>query len=325
LDALRTELAAPVRAAVAAAVAADLERAGLRDWPDDLDSLAGQVDGRQGEHLVRGYPAFVDEGDTVALRVLATAAEQAIAMPAGVARLLRLSTASPVKAAERSLSSRARLVLSVHPGGPAPAGQGAAGGGAGPAALLEDCADAATLDLLGAQAPWTRTEFRELQGRAAAELAGRTIEVAGAVQQVLAVAHDVRRALPERPPAAQAAAVQDIRAQVRDLLPAGFVTRAGAGRLADLARYLRAISVRLEHLGRDVERDRARMLRVQAVQQAYDAVVGAVPAPRAAQADVRDIAWLIQEFRVSLWAQRLGTARPVSEQRIYRAIDAIAP
>ena len=65
------------------------------------------------------------------------------------------------------------------------------------------------------------------------------------------------------------------------------------------------------------------MDRVHAVQDAYDDVVAALSPARAAAADVRDIAWMIEELRVSLWAQQLGTPRPVSEQRIYRALDAI--
>jgi ATP-dependent helicase HrpA len=67
------------------------------------------------------------------------------------------------------------------------------------------------------------------------------------------------------------------------------------------------------------------MQRVRVVQDAYDELVRALPASRAAAADVRDIGWLIEELRVSLWAQQLGTARPVSERRIFRAIDAIRP
>jgi ATP-dependent helicase HrpA len=65
------------------------------------------------------------------------------------------------------------------------------------------------------------------------------------------------------------------------------------------------------------------MARVHAVQDAHDELVRALSPARAAGEDVRDIDRLIQEFRVSLWAQQLGTARPVSEQRIYRAIDAV--
>jgi ATP-dependent helicase HrpA len=126
-------------------------------------------------------------------------------------------------------------------------------------------------------------------------------------------------------PAAQAAAIEDIKVQFRRLLPAGFVTAAGAGRLADLARYVTAIGRRLDRLPRDVDTDRARMARVHAVQAGYDELVRALPAGRAAADDVRDIGWQIEELRVSLWAQQLGTARPVSEQRIFRAIDAVLP
>ena len=88
-------------------------------------------------------------------------------------------------------------------------------------------------------------------------------------------------------------------------------------------RYVTAIARRLERLPRDVDTDRARMARVHAVQAAYDELVRALPPVRAAAEDVRDIGRLVEEFRVSLWAQQLGTPRPVSEKRIFRAIDAI--
>jgi ATP-dependent helicase HrpA len=103
------------------------------------------------------------------------------------------------------------------------------------------------------------------------------------------------------------------------------VAAVGVAHLPDLTRYITAIERRLELLGRDVEVDRGRMIRVHAVQDAYDKLVRALPSPRAGADDVRDIGRLIEELRVSLWAQQLGTARPVSEKRIYRAMDDIAP
>ena len=80
---------------------------------------------------------------------------------------------------------------------------------------------------------------------------------------------------------------------------------------------------RLERLPHGVGADRERMSRVQAVQSAYNELRQALSPARAEADDVRDIARMIEEFRVSLWAQQLGTSRPVSEQRIYRAIDAV--
>ncbi len=310
LTALQEQLAAPVRRAVAAAVGTELERDGLHDWPEDLPELVQVVERRAGEHTVRGFPALVDAGDQVGVRVFASAGEQAAAMRGGLRRLLRLAVTSPGKAVERSLSTRARLVLGANPDGSL-------------AALLDDCADAAVDSIVGRTLPWTRAAFLELRDRTATEIIPSTIDMVNRVERVLAAAHEVRRALPDRPPPAQLDAIEDIRAQFRRLLPTGFVARAGRDRLADLARYMTALARRLERLARDIDTDRGRMQRVMAVQQAYDGVVAALPRTRTAAADVRDIGWLIEELRVSLWAQQLGTSRPVSEQRIYRAIDAI--
>ena len=310
LPALQEQLAAPVRRAVADAVAGELERSGLREWPEDLAELPKLVERTSGAHTVRGYPALVDEGATAAIRVFASTGEQRTAMREGTRRLLRLCVPSPVKAAERSISPRARLVLGSIPDGSL-------------TALLEDCADAA-VDALVREPPWTRDRFAELRACVAGELVAATVELVGRVEQVLAAAHDVRLGLPAQPPGSQTEAIEDIRDQFRRLLPPGFVTAAGGDRLADITRYLQAVRRRLDVLPRDIDTDRARMLRVRAVRDAYDELVRALPATRARAQDVVDIGWQIEELRVSLWAQQLGTPRPVSEKRIYRAIDAVA-
>ncbi|MEW5809309.1 MAG: ATP-dependent RNA helicase HrpA [Actinomycetota bacterium] len=308
LTELQRTLAAPARDAVAAA-AGDLERSGLRAWPD-VDELPRVVErpGRSG-NTVRGFPALVDEGASVAVRVFPSAAEQAAAAPAGTRRLLRLTGPSVAKQVEKALDMRTRLTLGTNPDGSL-------------AALIEDCADAA-MQLLAPEALWSRTEFEQARTRVAQSLVSTTSDVVRRAEKVIAALHDVTLALPDRPSAAQADAIADIRAQLARLVPAGFVAAAGAPRLADLTRYLMAVSRRLERLPQGLGADRERMARVAAVQDAYDDVVAALSPTRAAAADVRDIAWMIEEFRVSLWAQQLGTPRPVSEQRIYRALDAI--
>jgi ATP-dependent helicase HrpA len=311
LEALQEQLAAPARQAVAEAVADGLERSGLRGWPDDLDELPRTVERVSGGHTVRGFPAFVDMKSTVDVRVFATTAEQDAVMGPGVRRLLRLSVASPVKTIERQLNPRARLVLGGNPDGSL-------------AALLDDSADAA----VAVQAPapvWSRAEFEALRQRVADALVATTLDIVGRVEKVLGAAHEVEVALPAKASAAQADAIADIRAQLDRLLPRGFVAATGATHLGDLTRYLTAVSRRIERLPQGVNADRERMTRVHAVQDAYDELRQALSPARAAAVDVRDIARMIEELRVSLWAQQLGTARPVSEQRIYRAIDAITP
>ena len=221
---------------------------------------------------------------------------------------LRAELNSPVKHVERGLSQRARLILNTNPDGSL-------------SALLDDCADAAVDALIGNQ----NGDYDTIRGRVRADLVGRTEKITGLVERVLTAAHEVRRALPSKPSPALEPAVDDIRAQLSRLLPRGFVALTGEARLRDLARYLTAVGRRLDALPRDVDADRGRMARVHAVEQVYTDLVRALPATRTQREDVRDIAWFIEEFRVSLWAQQLGTARPVSEQRIYKTIDKITP
>lgn len=309
LAALQERLTTPARRAVAQAVAAELERTGLRGWPDDVDELPRAVERTIDGRTVRGYPALVDAGSSVELRVFATPAEQARAMGPGTRRLLRLSLPSPVKAVERQLSPRTRLGLGGNPDGSL-------------SALIEDCADAA-VDALVPEPAWTRAGFAALRDRVATALVPQTVQVLGRVEDVLAAAQRVRLALPAQAPPAQQEAIADIRAQLDRLLPTGFVTATGVGGLTDLTRYLTAVGRRLDRLPHGLQADRERLQRVRAVQDAYAELLATLPAARSAAAEVRDIGRQIEELRVSLWAQQLGTPRPVSEQRIYRAIDAV--
>ncbi|QVI28179.1 ATP-dependent RNA helicase HrpA [Mycolicibacterium neoaurum] len=309
LAALQDRLAAPVRRAVARAVAGSWERSGLTGWPADLDELPRSVEQVSGGHTVRGFPAFVDTGAAVDVKVFALAAEQAAVMRPGLRRLVRLSVPSPVKAVERGLDMRARLTLNTSPDGPL-------------AALLDDCADAA-VDALAREVVWARKDFEALTAQVGRSLASTTMDIARRVEKVLAAAHEAQVAIPDKPVPAQADAVADVRAQLDRLLPKGFVTLTGVTKLADLTRYLLAIGRRMERLPHGLVADRERMYRVHAVEDAYDDLLRSLSPARAAGQDVADIGWQIEELRVSLWAQQLGTPRPVSEQRIYKAIAAI--
>ena len=307
---LQDLLARTTQNAIAEAVGGDLERVGLRTWPDDLDELPQTVERTVGGHPVRGYPTFVDAGTSVGVRIAATSAEQQATIRPGIRRLLRLSIASPVKSVERQLNVRTRLTLGTNPDGSLQA-------------LLDDCADAA-VDALVEHPVWTAREFAALRDDVAARLVPMTVDVVGRAEKVLSALQDVNLLLPAQPSAGQADAVDDIRSQLDRLLPTGFVTATRRAHLGDLVRYLTAIVRRLERLPHGIEADRARMQQVHAVEDAYDELVRALPSARQSSASVRDIAWQIEEFRVSLWAQQLGTPRPVSAQRIYRAIDAVA-
>jgi ATP-dependent helicase HrpA len=137
------------------------------------------------------------------------------------------------------------------------------------------------------------------------------------VQRILAFAHTVEARLPELTAPPLAPAVADVRAQLTTLIGPGFVTATSAQRLPDLTRYLQAIERRLDKLPRDPDRDRDWMHRVQTVVQAYRQLrdkVGDGP-------ELQRIRWMLEELRVSYFAQELRTPYPVSDKRIYQAMD----
>jgi ATP-dependent helicase HrpA len=155
-----------------------------------------------------------------------------------------------------------------------------------------------------------------------AELPATLRRVVADVVTILTVAQEVDSALAAAARGPFAAAVADMRAQYGGLLYPGFVTATGAARLDQLPRYLRGIARRLDRLPADPARDAARMGTIAQLSREYAQFRAALPPARREDPDVRDIRWQLEELRISLFAQTLGTARPVSEKRILAAMDA---
>ena len=130
---------------------------------------------------------------------------------------------------------------------------------------------------------------------------------------------DVARADAVRP------AVADMRRQLSRLIFPGFVTAMGYRRLPHLTRYLRGMERRLDKLPENPARDAASMAIARRAEQAYREAVAGLPAARRTDSDVADVRWMLEELRVSLFAQTLGTQAPVSENRILAALDRLRP
>jgi ATP-dependent helicase HrpA len=298
LTELRTRLAPAVQAAVAEA-GGGIERTGLRAWPGG--TLPHSISREVTNGVITAYPALVDRGDTVDVRILASEAEQQTAMWAGTRRLLTLTTSSPVKSITARLGTRTKLVLAAYPYANVPA-------------LLADCHSAAIDGLMTAAGgpAWDEPAWDQLHAQVRNGVAQATGAIVGQVEDIVAGAADVLAQLGRPAPEVVAEAQADVRAQLDALVGAGFVTRSGAARLADLQRYVRAMKRRLDQVASDPARDRVRMHEVQELQ----AAAGQAPARVAEEAR-----WLIEELRVSLFAQSIGTRQPVSVQRIWRLLD----
>jgi ATP-dependent helicase HrpA len=303
LDELRERLRPRLRARLADA-AADLVRTGLRDWT--IGTLPRVI--TRGE--VTAYPALEDTGTAADVRLFETEAQAAAAMVRGTRRLLLLQVPTGLRSIADRLPNQRKLALSRSPYPSI-------------AALLDDCAAAAADQVIAdAGGPaWDADGFARLveAARSALPLAvARVLDLAG---QVLEAAHEAESRLRATASPAVAAAFEDARAQFAGLIYPGFVSEAGLRRLPDLVRYLRAISRRLDTVAEDPGRDAERTAAVQRVTEAYRQTVAELPASRCNGVDVRAVRWMIEELRVSLFAQVLGTPGPVSEKRIRAALD----
>ncbi|MCW2760975.1 MAG: hrpB 1 [Marmoricola sp.] len=258
-------------------------------------------------HEVRGFPALVDEGASVGLRVTASAEEQEAHHRLGVRRLLLLAVRSPAARLLEGLDNTAKLGLAASPY-------------TGVRALAEDCVAAAAGELVDQSEPVRDLEaFTALVERARAELPELSAGVLQQVLRVLAEWRPVEKSLHGRVEMAMLPAMTDLRAQLGRLVHAGFIADAGSAALQEYPRYLRAMAARVERLG-DLARDRELMGRVDVLQQAWQHRVDALPEGRPMGAGLRRVRWMLEEYRVSLWAQHLGTAQPVSDARIRKAL-----
>jgi ATP-dependent helicase HrpA len=310
LEELRRQVAPKARASLARA-ASDVERTGLTSWT--IGQLPRTVDVQRGGHLVTAYPALVDEGQTVGVRVVATQVEADRLMWRGVRRLLVLTAGSPVKQVVKGLSPRTRLALQFNPDGEIPD-------------LVADAVDAAAGELIAAAGGPPRDEaaFAALVGTAKPELHRLTVDTVQKVEAVLTQAREVAVAIGAAPGRrVPDAAIADLRAQMTGLLHRGFVAATGRRRLPDLVRYLRAMAYRLEKLPANAARDELWMRQVASVTAEYEQLRARVPATGAPDDPVGRVRWMIEELRVGLFAQGVGTPRPVSEQRVYKAIDSL--
>ena len=151
----------------------------------------------------------------------------------------------------------------------------------------------------------------------------RVIEVIELVEPVLVRAREVELGQAALSSPVLAPARADMERQLRALVRPGFVADTGFGRLRHLERYLRAMRVRQDKVPGEVARDAERSAVVERVEHERASLLAALPPARRTDADVVELRWMVEELRVSLFAQTLGTAHPVSEKRIYKAMDAI--
>jgi len=304
LDALREAVKPRLREQLAAA-APSLERSGCRAWA--FDTLPRELAPTAGGGL-RAFPALVDEGETVGVRLFETPAEQAGAMHAGTRRLLRLTVRSPIPWVVDQLDTADKLALMTAPHGNV-------------GATLDDALTAA-LDALiaaGGGPAWDAAAWEQLRGHVAGALADETLATVHALVAVLEARREVERRLDALPAAAPLQEIRlDVARQLGRLVHPGCAAAAGARRLPDVRRYLQAAAARLDRLPDAASSDRNGMRTIYELEAAYAGRLTDWPAGTPKPPALYEVRWMLEELRVAQFAPALGAR--VSAKQVRRAI-----
>jgi ATP-dependent RNA helicase HrpA len=247
---------------------------------------------RSGQTLV-GYPALVDAGDAVTLQVFDSPEKAREVHRAGVRRLLAIAFRDRIRELERSLAKDIAL-----------------------APLRSDVVTAALeRSFLAESAPMAQAEFarRVEDGRSRLNLIAQ--EIARAARGILAEHAALQRKLTTMSKAFPRE-TDDVKRQLARLLAPGWLARTPWERLQHLPRYLKAASARLDKLRADPGRDARAAAELAALEQPYRRELAARARHARAHADLEQFGWLLEELRVSLFAQELKTPVPVSSKRL---------
>ena len=306
LELLRTEFRSEARSAVSN-VSHDLEQSGLTRW--EFGDLPRSVTIEGPGHRIDAFPALVDDGDSVSIRLLATKDEQMESMWVGTRRLLALHLNSPHRLLKPLLTSDAKLALVTSPYPDQADG-------------LNDGLDAALDAVLASHGGlvFTQSGFTRLLDGMRSSIADEIVEV-GSVS--IAIMEALRAAyIAAEPLVAEAfePSIRDVGDQLGRLIYPGMLTAMGLKRLPDLLRYVSALEYRLSRLAETLPRDRARMATVHPLEAEFDHLIDTLPS----SPELIDIGWQLQELRVSLFAQPIGVNGTVSEKRIRQALRQVA-
>ncbi len=307
LNEIKRRLRATLRAAVARATPID-ERRGITTW--DVGNLPRRVDTVRGGHTVHGYPALLDDGDSVSLRVFTTPELQERVMRSGVKRLLLLAVPVGKRALEAQLANRDKLMLARF------APQTAS-------AIAADCV-AAVADRLVAEhgEVWTTAQFDSLLATARPQLPLRSAIALRTAAEIVAVAAGIEEHVGKLISASVAPNVADVRRHLARLVHDRFVVAHGEHRIADVLRYVNGIKRRLGKLPENPVKDLHKLAEVRNVEREYTSLLEGFPPGDVAQ-EVVDLGWMLEELRISVFAPSLGTSRPVSVKRIVAELVAL--
>ena len=318
LAALRARLGVKARKQFSESARHAFERQGITAW--DFGELPEQIEFSRGGQQLIGHPAIVDQGAGVALVVLDTEHDAQAATRRGLRRLFQLAIPEQVKYVARSLPGfqdmtlRYALLLELE------------GGKAGDKGAVSDRLRQELTDAICDRAFFVEDEpvrdaatFQTRVAKAKTRLADVAAEVCRVMNEILVEYQALRPRINQPGVPAWQRAMGDIRAQLKELLGPGFVVDTALPRLKQLPRYLRAIHLRLDKFALNPAKDAQWMQQLQGWWQALQGRLQADRARGVHDSRLEEFRWMLEELRVSLWAQQLKTPYPVSFKRLERS------
>ncbi|WP_160062945.1 ATP-dependent RNA helicase HrpA [Psychromonas sp. L1A2] len=279
-----------------------IEKSDLIEW--DFGKLPKSFKKDHGGYEVKAYPALVDKNKSVAIELFDSEAKAQRFNQAGVRRLILLNVPSPIKYLQQSLPNKAKLGLYFNPFGQIKD-------------LIDDCISCAVDAILdGAIHPQEAPEFEAQKEKVRAELADKTLQITQQVEEVLTLAHAVNKQLKGKADLTMLVAKGDIKSQLERLIFPGFVCQVGEGKLNDIKRYLLALQKRLEKLPVNPNQDRLNTIELHELEERYRALCKQLLSNENEHEGLAEVYWMMEELRVSLFAQQLGTPYPVSAKRV---------
>jgi len=310
LSLLQQKLQGKVKASISKVADKGIERNDISSW--DFNALPKNYQKKIANLTIKAFPAVVDKKQNVAIELFEHQVLADQAMLSGVARLILLNIPSPIKYLQQKLPNKAKLGLYFNPFGSI-------------TDLLNDCILASCQYLVKTHADIPRDEssFDACKDHVRAEIADTVLSLAIKVEQVLQLSHEINKKLKGNVPLNVIQSHGDIKHHLQSLVFKGFITESGYQRVADIERYLKALVRRMEKLPIDPNQDRLKILELEKVNAGFEQVQTKAKHDLAVLIDVKETRWMIEELRVSMFAQNLKTPYPISAKRIKNHLNSL--
>ncbi len=308
LEELKQTLKGQVKQTIKAVADQGIEQQDIKEW--SFGDLPASFIRKQGNYEIKAYPALVKVGNKLNVELLDDPAQAELKHTQGVSELIIKSLPSPIKYLQQKLPNKSKLVMYFNPFGKIDE-------------LINDCIRAVIFHHVGNDIPRTEQEFEQVCETLRGDLNDLVLAVALKVEKILVVGHKISKQIKGKVSLDMLQAQAHIGAHLDSLIFKGFISEAGVDKLDDLLRYIKALEKRLDKIKVDANKDRANQIELDKLYEQYDRLMDKLAKDQPVPEALREVYWMLEELKVSMFAQTLGTKYPISGKRIKQAMAEI--